>query len=67
MVSVCFRFGLLWIENDLLMARWGYMTRYDGRSDMEMRPVKITRQFIKHAEGSVLIEVGDTKVMHSFS
>jgi len=28
-----------------------------------MRPVKVTRNYIKHAEGSVLIEVGDTKVI----
>jgi ribonuclease PH len=28
-----------------------------------MRPVKITRDFLRHAEGSVLIEVGDTKVV----
>jgi ribonuclease PH len=28
-----------------------------------VRPVKITRNFIKHAEGSVLIEMGDTKVI----
>jgi ribonuclease PH len=28
-----------------------------------MRPVKITRGFIKYAEGSVLIEVGDTRVV----
>jgi ribonuclease PH len=28
-----------------------------------MRPVRVTRNYIKHAEGSVLIEVGDTKVI----
>jgi ribonuclease PH len=28
-----------------------------------MRPIKITRDFLRHAEGSVLIEVGDTKVV----
>jgi len=39
------------------------MTRHDGRACREMRPVKITRGFIKYAEGSVLIEVGDTKVV----
>ena len=39
------------------------MMRSDGRATNEMRPVKITRNFIKHAEGSVLIEVGDTKVI----
>jgi ribonuclease PH len=35
----------------------------DGRRREEIRPVKITRHFIKHAEGSVLIEMGDTKVI----
>lgn len=39
------------------------MTRHDGRTCKEMRPVKITRGFIKYAEGSVLIEVGDTRVV----
>ena len=39
------------------------MTRPDGRKPDELRPVKITRRYIKHAEGSVLIEVGDTKVL----
>ncbi len=39
------------------------MARHDGREANELRPVKITRNFIKHAEGSVLIEVGDTKVI----
>ena len=37
--------------------------RNDGRQEDQLRPVKITRRYIKHAEGSVLIEVGDTKVI----
>lgn len=37
--------------------------RSDGRKKDEMRPVKITRGYLKHPEGSVLIEVGDTKVI----
>ena len=37
--------------------------RLDGRRREQIRPVKITRNFIKHAEGSVLIEMGDTKVI----
>lgn len=37
--------------------------RKDGRRPDEMRPVKITRPYLKHPEGSVLIEVGDTKVI----
>lgn len=37
--------------------------RQDGRRAEELRPVKITRNYIKYAEGSVLIEMGDTKVI----
>ncbi len=37
--------------------------RCDGRGDLELRPVKITRNFLKYPDGSVLIEVGDTKVI----
>lgn len=39
------------------------MDRKDGREPAAMRPVRITRNYLKHAEGSVLIEVGDTKVL----
>lgn len=39
------------------------MERIDGRQNSEIRPVKITRNYLKHAEGSVLIEMGDTKVI----
>ena len=39
------------------------MSRVDGRKFDELRPVRIVRNYIKHAEGSVLIEVGDTKVI----
>ena len=38
------------------------MARVDGRRTNQMRPVTLKRNFIKHAEGSVLIEIGDTKV-----
>ncbi|MDD2732540.1 MAG: ribonuclease PH [Desulfuromonadaceae bacterium] len=37
--------------------------RNDGRSTNALRPIVITRNFTKHAEGSVLIEFGDTKVL----
>lgn len=37
--------------------------RNDNRDRSMQRPVKITRNYIKHAEGSVLIETGDTKVI----
>ncbi len=39
------------------------MTRSDGRAPDQLREVKITLDFIKHAEGSCLIEFGDTKVI----
>jgi ribonuclease PH len=39
------------------------LARADGRRRDQTRPVKITRDFIKHAEGSVLIEMGGTKVI----
>lgn len=39
------------------------MERIDGREAEQLRPVAITRKFLKHAEGSVLITVGETKVI----
>jgi ribonuclease PH len=39
------------------------MTRIDGRSPSQLRPTSITPGFLAHAEGSVLIEVGRTKVI----
>lgn len=37
--------------------------RIDGRKNDQVRHTKVIRNYIKHAEGSVLIEVGDTKVI----
>ncbi|MGD0566643.1 MAG: ribonuclease PH, partial [Candidatus Goldiibacteriota bacterium] len=37
--------------------------RNNNRGNDQLRPVKITRDFIKPAEGSVLVEFGDTKVI----
>ena len=37
--------------------------RVDGRKADELRTVKILRNYLKSAEGSVLIEMGDTKVI----
>jgi ribonuclease PH len=39
------------------------MTRTDGRAAGELRPTKVTPGFLAHAEGSVLIEVGRTRVV----
>lgn len=37
--------------------------REDGRRPAELRPLKITTEFLKHPEGSVLIDVGHTRVI----
>jgi ribonuclease PH len=37
--------------------------RPSGRAPDALRPIRITRRYTKHAEGSVLIEFGDTKVL----
>jgi ribonuclease PH len=39
------------------------MSRIDGRTAEELRPVTIERGWSKHAEGSVLVSFGDTKVL----
>ncbi len=37
--------------------------RSGGRSAVQLRPVKMTRDFLPQAEGSVLVEMGETKVI----
>jgi ribonuclease PH len=37
--------------------------RPSGRAPDEIRPVRLTRHYTKHAEGSVLVEFGDTRVI----
>ncbi|HUY76037.1 MAG TPA: ribonuclease PH [Ktedonobacterales bacterium] len=39
------------------------MPRVDGRANDAMRPIRITTDYIRHAEGSALIEFGDTRVL----
>jgi ribonuclease PH len=39
------------------------MPRHDNRATDKLRPVTITRRYTCHAEGSVLIAIGDTKVL----
>jgi len=39
------------------------LLRTDGRRRDEIRPINVTRSFIKYADGSVLMEMGDTKVI----
>ncbi len=37
--------------------------RYDGRKNDEIRDIKITRKYISHADGSVFIEMGNTRIV----
>ncbi len=37
--------------------------RHDGRQPEQLRPIRFTRRFTRHAEGSVLVEFGDTRVL----
>ncbi|MGW2553067.1 ribonuclease PH [Streptomyces sp. NPDC001635] len=39
------------------------MSRIDGRTPEQLRPISIERGWSKHAEGSVLVSFGDTKVL----
>src|ERR1700750_1972922 len=39
------------------------MSRFDGRTPEQLRPVTIERSWSKHAEGSVLVSFGDTRVL----
>jgi len=39
------------------------MTRADGRANDELRPITITRNWLDHAAGSVLVEFGKTRVL----
>ena len=39
------------------------MTRADGRADDELRPVRLTRGWLDHPAGSVLVEFGGTRVL----
>ncbi|GAB4451333.1 MAG: ribonuclease PH [Armatimonadaceae bacterium] len=39
------------------------MARIDGRGNLDLRPVRLERGFMKFAEGSCLITMGDTRVI----
>ena len=63
-----FRIGDFKLQIDpAVLKRQGRTMRSHGRAPDQLRPVTVTPRFIKHAEGSVLIEVGDTKVVCTVS
>src|SRR5438034_8818858 len=39
------------------------MTRIDGRAPAQLRPVRLTVDYLDYAEGSVLVETGNTRVL----
>ena len=39
------------------------MSRADGRSNDQLREIKFTRNWLNNAEGSVLVEFGNTRVL----
>lgn len=39
------------------------LLRNDGRQFLQLRPITLTRHFTRYAEGSVLVEFGETKVL----
>ncbi len=42
---------------------WAIPMRTDGRASDELRPIRLVRHYTRHAEGSVLVEFGDTRVL----
>jgi ribonuclease PH len=65
---VSFRIGDFKLQIDpSVLARQGKKMRSNGRAPDQLRNVKITPSYIKHAEGSALIEVGDTRVICTVS
>ncbi len=58
-----FEYSCLKILANPLTQMKGNEMRPDGRAKNQMRPIKVTRNYTCHAEGSVLIEFGNTKVL----
>jgi ribonuclease PH len=64
---VSFRMGDFKPKIDPAVLERDASVRLDGRAADQLRPVTITPGYIKHAEGSCLIEVGDTRVVCAVS
>ncbi len=63
-----FRIGDFKLKIDpAVLGKKGNGSRFDGRNPDELREIAITPHFTRHAEGAVLIEVGDTKVICTVS
>jgi ribonuclease PH len=64
---VSFRLGDFKGQIDPAVLKRDAAARRDGRRPDQLRPVRITPGFLKHAEGSCLVEVGDTRVVCAVS
>lgn len=53
----------LYNGRDFPSDRYSQMKRPSDRAADQLRSIRITRNYTKHAEGSVLVEFGDTKVI----
>jgi ribonuclease PH len=60
---VSFRLGDFKRQIDPAVLQREAGTRRDGRGPGDLRPVRFTTGYLKHADGSCLIEVGDTRVV----
>jgi len=49
-------------NRDLIAKKETQMTRYDNRNVDEIRPVRLTNSYLIHPAGSVLMEMGNTKI-----
>jgi len=64
---VSFRLGDFKPQIDASVLERDAKVRVDGRGPDQLRPIEITTGYLKHAEGSCLIEVGDTRVVCTVS
>jgi ribonuclease PH len=64
---VSFRLGDFKQQIDPAVLQRGDGVRADGRGPAQLRPVRLTTGYLKHADGSCLVEVGDTRVVCSVS
>jgi ribonuclease PH len=55
--------GSTTLYKPIFSSKDSYMQRPSGRKPDQLRDINITRHYTKHAEGSVLVEFGDTKVI----
>jgi len=64
---VSFRMGDFKSKIDSAVLQRDAGVRLDGRQADQLRPVTLTTGYLKHAEGSCLIEMGDTRVLCAVS